>query len=599
MNRRLPLLLTFAGPLIACCAISPPHTQVNSWRIGSAFRRWPAWLLVALALALAFYCVNVAHFGKEPLRIEENEWPPMAKAIYETGKPVIPFNGTHRLRFNEDLTLEEGSMIGAWHPPLYLYAMAASMTVLGTDSPYRLRLVGVVGLAVAILLLFLIAREVTQRWRLVGGVAAILALIHPFAIQGSVFMDIDPSVYAPVALFLVWLAIRYGKRPAPLGLPQILAIAAAIALVNWTKMTTSIDVLGVLVIWWLLARRPLRWAALEAISFVTIGLALFFLTYGVWCAVTDIPLAYTFEVTFVGKSNRLFSDWIFVEHAVHWHLRWLAAPVLLLALVYIGDLIRNFLSERRLRSMDLPFLIGCAVLIQYVVLSPTDGTYQGKYAFPALLMLLLPISWMLLRDPMTRRSKPRWGLAAIIALATALLIPDVLTGLAYLNTEYGSWTFELRILAGVGAALLLAWWLGGERGFAGGVILVMVALLLAQSIHSYRADTSPMYPIPDTADFEAAVSDLHRNVKPGEIAIAPEDLAYYVPGKVIEGEDAFARGDERLVRTIRRYPQITAFARDSFGPPIGPATGALLSECFTDLHSFGTASVVYRTKRCE
>lgn len=578
---------------------SSPKTQPSNSRIRSIVGRWPAWLLVALAAALGFYCFNAAHFAREPLRIEENEWPPMAKAIYETGKPVIPFDETHRLRFNQDLTVEEGAMIGAWHPPLYLYTLAASMTVLGTDSPYRLRLVGAVGLIASIFLLFLIAREVTRRWRLVGGIAAILALIHPFAIQGSLFMDIDPSIYAPFALLLVWLAIRYGKRREPLGLAQILAMGVAVALITWTKMTTTIDVLAVLVVWWLLARRPIRLAALEAISFVTVGLAMFFFTYGLWCAITDIPFSYTFDVTFVGKSDRLFSDWIFVEHATHWHLRWFGASVIVLSLVYLGDMVRGFVSERRLRSMDLPFLIGCAVLLQYVLLSPTDGTYQGKYAFPALLMLLLPISWMLLRNPQRRQARSRWAFAAAIAVAAALLVPDVLTNLAFLNVEYGTWTFELRVLAAVAAALLLAWRLGADRRFAGGMVLVVIALLIAQSVNSYRADTSPMYPIQDTADFEAAVEDLHQNVKPGEIAVAPEDLAYYVPGTVIEGEDAFARGDELLVRAIKRYPQITAFARDSFGPPVGPQTEALLSECFTDSHEFGTASVAYRTGRCK
>ena len=575
-----------------------PQTQFNFSRATAALRRWPVWLLAALVLAFAFYCVNVAHFGREPLRIEENEWPPMAKAIYETGKPIIPFDETHRLRFNQDLTVDEGSMVGAWHPPLYLYTLGASMAVLGTHSPYRLRLIGVAGLMTAILLLFLIAREVTPRWRLVGGIAAILALIHPFAIQGSVFLDIDPTIYAPLALLVVWLAIRYGKRPDALGLPQILAIAGAIALVTWAKMTTTIDLLGVLVIWWLLARRPFRVAILEAISFVTIGLALFFATYGLWCAATGIPFSYTFQVTFVDKSNRLLSSWTYVEHAVHWHLRWIGAAILLLIAAYLVDLVRSFLSARRLRPMDLPFLVGGAMLIQYVFLSPTDGTYQGKYAFPALLMLLLPISWMLLRKPIAQRSVGRWVLAAGIALAAGLLVPDVLTGLAYLNVNYGNWTFEARIIFGVGAALLLAWWLGGERGFAGGVILVTVALLLAQSIHSYRANTSPMYPIPDTADFNAAVNDLHQMVHKGQIVVAAKDMAFYVPGQVIEGEDALARGDGLLASAIRRYPQITAFGRDSFGPPVGPETEAILNECFTDQHVFGTASVVYRTKRC-
>ena len=177
-------------------------------------------------------------------------------------------------------------------------------------------------------------------------------------------------------------------------------------------------------------------------------------------------------------------------------------------------------------------------------------------------------------------------------------MPDTLTGLAFLNINYGSWTYELRLLAGVGAALLIAWWLDGQRGFAGGVILVTVALLVAQSVHSYRANTSPMYPIPDTAEFNAAVDDMHENLKKGDITIAVKDLGYYVSGPVIEGEEAFFDGDQRLVRVIRKDPHIVAFARDSFGPPVGPDTEALLNECFTDRHVFGTASVAYRTKRC-
>jgi hypothetical protein len=573
-------------------------TQFKLPRVNPVGGRWPAWLLAALTLALVFYGINALHFAKQPLRIEEGEWPPMARAIFETGKPIIEADRTHRLRLEEDLSVDESPRIGAWHPPLYLYTLAASMTVLGTDSPYRLRLVGVAGLLISIGLLFLIAREVTRRWRLVGGIAALLALIHPLAIQDSVFLDIDPSIYAPLALLVVWLAIRYGKSAEPLRLSQILAIGAAIALITWTKMTTTIDVLAVLVFWWLLTRRPVRLAILEAISFITVGLGLFFATYGLWCALTDIPFSYTFDVTFIEKSDRLFPTQSYVEHALHWHLRWFGAAVVILGFVYLVDLIRSFTSEWRLRSMDLPFLIGAAILVQYVFLSPTDGTYQGKYAFPALLMLLLPISWMLLRKSATSRPVGQWAVAAAIGALAVLLIPDVLTGLAFLNVNYGSWIFELRLLAGVGAALLLAWWLGGQRGFPGAVILVTAALLAGQAIDSYRADTSPMYPIQDKADFNAAVNDLHRNLRDGDITIAVKDLGYYVDGPVIDGEEVFVQGDERLVRIIRKDPRIVAFARDSFGPPVGPATAALLSECFTDQHIFGTASVVYRSKRC-
>jgi hypothetical protein len=556
-------------------------------------------IYLAGALALVFYLVNAVHYAKLPLRIEESEWPPMAKAIYETGKPEIAADETHRVRFDENLEIDQSPMIGAWHPPLYLYTAAASMTVLGTDSPYRLRAVGITALLCAAVLLLLIAREVTSRWRLIGGAAAILLLIHPFAIQGSTFLDIDTQLYAPVVLLAIWAAIRLAKRQGALGPPQVLAIGATLALVTWTKMTTTIILVGVLAGWWLLSRRPFRRALLEAIAFVATGAALFFSTYGLWCKLANVPFSYTFEVTFEQKSNRLFSSWIVVDHAVHWHLRWLAAGLVILTLVYLGDLLRNFVSQRRLRPLDLPFLFGLGVLITYVFLSPTDGTYQGKYVYPALPTLLLPISWMLLRESAKRNVRLLlWPAAAAIGAIAVLVLPDQITGLAEFNVHYGSWRYELELAAVAGVALGLAWLLGGRRGFGGGVVVVLAMLLIGQAVHSYRANTSPMYPIPDTNDFLSAVHDIERETPRSDIVIAPKDMGFYVKGRVIEGEDAFARGDVRTARAIRRYPEITAFARDSFGPPVGPATEAVLARCFLRHHEFGTASVVYRTADC-
>jgi 4-amino-4-deoxy-L-arabinose transferase-like glycosyltransferase len=556
-------------------------------------------IYLAGALAFVFYLVNAVHYAKLPLRIEESEWPPMAKAIYETGKPEIAADETHRIRFNENLEIDQSPMIGAWHPPLYLYTAAASMTVLGTDSPYRLRAVGITALLCAAVLLLLIAREVTSRWRLIGGVAAILLLIHPFAIQGSTFLDIDTQLYAPVVLLAIWTAIRLAKRQEALGPLQILAIGATLALVTWTKMTTSIMLAGVLIAWWLLSRRPFRRALLEAVAFTATGVALFFSTYGLWCLLTDIPFSYTFNVTFVQKSNRLFSEWIVVDHAVHWHLRWLAAGFVILMLVYLGDMLRNFVSQRRLRPLDLPFLFGLGVLVTYVFLSPTDGTYQGKYVYPALPALMLPISWMLLRESAKQNVRLLlWPAAVAIGIVAVLILPDQITGLAEFNVHYGSWGYELEFAAVAGAALGLAWLLGGRRGFGRGVVVVLAILFVGQAVHSYRANTSPMYPIPDTGDFLAAVHDIERETAKGDIVIAPKDMGFYVKGPVIEGEDTFARGDALTAAAIRRYPNITAFARDSFGPPVGPAIEAVLARCFLRHHEFGTASVAYRTTDC-
>jgi hypothetical protein len=565
--------------------------------LARGLRETPAWLLAVVIGAVAFYLVGANHYGQMPLRIEEGEWPPMARAVFESGEPVIPATEDHRVRFTEDLQVDQTEFIGAWHPPLYIYALGASMAFVGEDASYNLRGVGVASLLASALLLILIAREVTPRWRLIGGIAAALLLIHPYAIQGSLFLDIDTTVYPPLILLVLWLAIRFGKRQAALGTAQILALGAALALVTWAKMTTTIALVGVLVVWWLLTRRPIRRAALEAVAFVCTGAVLFFGTYAVWCAATGIRFSYTFDVTFGAKSNRLFSSWTLVENAAHWHLRWFGAALLLLSAIYLVDLLRHLIAHRTLRPLDLPFLFGLGVLANYVVASPTDGTYQGKYAFPALAALLLPVTWMLLRGPQPRPGWTRWAAVSVVAVVAAWLMPDVLTGLS-VGGVYGTWEFEFRVIAASAAALLIAWGLTGGRGFAAGVVIVLAALFVAQSVRSQRSDHSPMYPVSDTGDFRAAAEDLNGRVDGGDIVIAPKDLGFYLGSKVIEGEDAFARGDARLADVIRTRRDVVAIARNTFGPPYGPETLELMDRCFKERREFGTALVAYRSGSC-
>lgn len=568
--------------------------------LGGSWKGAPRWLLIAGVLALAFCLVNAVHFAKEPLRIEESEWPPMAKAVYETGKPVLAADKSHVIRLTAEYTRDTNALIGAWHPPLYLYTAGASMAILGTNSPYRLRAIGVVALLAAALLLIVIAREVLKRWQVIGGVAAILLLLNTYAIQGSTFLDIDTQIYAPILLFAIWVAIRTAKRREALGPWQISALAFAIALVTWTKMTTAIILVGVLIVWWVLSRRPVLRSIAEAVAFVGAGAGLFFGTYALWCKITNIPFSYTFEVTFEQKSNRLFSNWLIVEHAAHWHLRWFGLALLILTVVYLVDLLRNFIGKWQLRPLDLLYLFGIGCLVTYIFLSPTDATYQGKYSYPAISALLLPITWMLLRRPTPQQRRwVIWPAAIGLGAIAAILIGDQITGLAEYDILYGTWGHEIGVAVISGLAMGLAWLLGGRRGFGAGVVVVLAILFVTQSIHSYRANTSPLYPIPDTNEFLALKNDINATVRPEDIVIGPKDLDYYLDSFVIWGEEGFARGDELQAQKIREDPRIVAFARDSFGPPIGPLTEEVLNECFTRRTEYRTASVAYRTKSCK
>jgi hypothetical protein len=564
-----------------------PHGRSRDRRV-----RLGAW--AALAVAIAFYLVNALHFAQQPLRIEENEWPPMAQAITDEGRPLIQADESRKLRFNPDGGLDTADRNGTWHPPLYLYSLAAVMTVVGDDASYVLRGVGIAGLLLSVGLLLLIAREVVpRRWPVVGGAGAVLLLLHPYASQGSTFIDIDTSIYAPAILLALWLAIR-ATAVEHLSRRRLLAVAGALALVCWIKLTTAVVLLPVLLLWWLLARGPKR-GIVEGGLAVAGGAVLFLATYALWCAVTGIAFRYTFDFTFAQKSDRLGGDTSVMESALHWHVAWMAPALVLLTAAYAIDAIRSFAATRRARPMDLLWGFGVAVLLAYVAVSPTSGYYQGKYAFPALAALVLPAAWLLLR----RAAWPGLtavGIALAVGIVAALATPDLLTGQAY---EAGSGHRRVVILLGTAAALLLAWRLAPRsRPSAPGLaLLVVAALFVAQSVRSYDADVSPMYPVQDTQDFNDSVDAINRVTKTGDIVFASKDTGFYVAGdrRIIEGQDALMRGDELTADVLRENDRVTVVSWNSFGPAIGPATMAVIDRCFQSAETFGQAVVRVRT----
>ncbi len=552
---------------------------------------------VVLLAALGFYLVNAIHFARQPLRIEENEWPRMAKAIYEHGRPYITAEESQRLRIDtsvqpgEPLRWSDEPYIGAWHPPLYQYVSAASMVVLGTDASYALRGVGIGGMLMACVLLLLIAREVDRRrWMLFGGAGVVLLLLHPYAIQGSTFLDIDTSIYAPVILLALWLALRFGRRPDRLSVVQMAVLAGAFALICWTKLTTIAAIAPAFALFWLLWR-GLRRGLPEAVVVLGAGAALFFSTYWLWTKAAGIPFDYMFDVTFESKSERFGGTaeerrWVF-----RWQVGWFVPALMILAVVYAVDAVVSFVRTRRPRPMDLLWGTGVAVLLMYAWASPNASIYQGKYALPALPLLILPVAWMCLRGVRAVPSIPALAVAAAVAIFAAMAMPDLTLNDAWINEPD---VFRTAVLVGTALAMLVAWrFVPRTPVLTVGPLIVAAAVFVAQSVHARDANTSPLHPIPDTTDFNHAVEAVNRAVAPGDIALVAKDIGFYVKShaKVIEGHDTVYRGDELTARLMREEPRVTVWAQDSFGPTVPPAMSIALAECFALQGSFNSAFV--------
>lgn len=122
----------------------------------------PRTLAVVGTLLLAcFYAVQAVTFLPMPLRFDEVEWPPQAAAILRRGVPVIPFSEEPVVEIGDYYGRQE--RVGLWHPPFYLYVLAAVYRVFGISN-LTSRVVGVVCLLVAVALgVALIRRLYTDR----------------------------------------------------------------------------------------------------------------------------------------------------------------------------------------------------------------------------------------------------------------------------------------------------------------------------------------------------------------------------------------------------------------------------------------------------
>jgi hypothetical protein len=556
--------------------------------------------LIGLALlgALAFYLVNAAHYGHLPLRIEENEWPPMARAVHAHGKPEFPWFETHKVRLAPDLSVSKESYLGLWHPPLYLYVLGAAEVVLGTNASYTLRGVGVLSLLVSCLLLFVLARELMpRRWRLLGALASVLLLVHPYAIQGSAFLDIDTGMYAPIFLLFLWSVVRLDRADSCRRLRALVFPCLTFAVLLWTKMPTALVLVPILLVYWLI-RVGLADAVRRMIVVVGLGAGVFFATYAIYTTVAHLPFSYTFHVTFGEKGNRLFfkEPSQAVKQAFDWHVAWFTPALLLLNVGYGIFAARRWWRTRAVSGLDLVWAFGVSVWVTYAFISPQGGYYQGKYAFPAIAPLAFAGAALVVEHWPARHDLRLLAVAAVAAVLAAYVMPDLLTGVHY---EFMSTQAKLAVVLGTVAAMWIA--VGGIPGrgiSAVGVLLVCLAIFAAQSIRSYRSDTSPLFPVTDTQSFRQSASYINGVMRPGDIALVSKDLGFYVKGKVIDGQQIALQGDAFEARALRKLSSIRVVGTDSFGPFVGPLAQQAIAACFRPPLTIGSSVIYTRKSHC-
>ncbi|HKY22114.1 MAG TPA: hypothetical protein VJM31_12935 [Vicinamibacterales bacterium] len=511
-------------------------------------------LVSALCVAATLSCgVTVWRLLDSPLRHDESDFGIQAAGIIEHGVPKVVDHGEVRY--------------GMWHPPLYLYSVAASRFLFGPAN-WSSRLAGVAWFAATAIVVF----------RLAGPLALCLLLLAPIVAQGILYLDIDNT---SLAFALTLFGAVFVMAPRPHSMRTAALLCAILFLALWSKLTTPYIMLIAVVVFQVLNR---DWrGTVQTVAIGAVATAAFLGAYLLYCRLTGYPVDFMFDTTYVGKRDSyLTSSRSLVKplHAIWWNIIWFSPALTALFGVLTLERMRTFWRTRCADSIDFWVIFAWAVFGAYAVWAGV----MGKYTFPAAVAAAVALGlWLPGLVSTVRVKKPVLLTFAAAALLTfqVLAVPalQVKPAAAHepLLTLSSGLTHPRTVALSLVAAGFAVFTLVVSRAVSGPALArVAVALLtcamVANTVEAFKVmlspdDRSPYRPLAERG-FEPAVQRLNRVLSPADKLIGPKDVGYYFHGRAyrLDGIRHTTTGEADVVNTIRRSG--VAYAVDSATNPV-------------------------------
>jgi 4-amino-4-deoxy-L-arabinose transferase-like glycosyltransferase len=506
--------------------------------------------MLALAAALLLF-FGLSAINK-PLTADEAEFGMAAMAAAETGRPYYYMGETRGARDIEARKtvwwIRESPQpyfqYGLWHPPLYLYSIAASFKAFGYHD-WAARLPGFLMSFLTLFGMWRIAHLIFPKDRapLAGALAALLWATNPLMVQQSLMLDLDNTVVACIGVWFFHEYFRLDRSPMPRvafwgWLSVLLAISA------WAKEFAPVYILAALGSYLFLNRRwrDLAWMAAMGIA----GGALFAATYWAFCAAFDLPAWYFVRFTLLDKLGQgqgllstilktqglgaaLQSIWLSWFNVILWTSPFYFA----LYFLAFGERAREWIKARAVSAEGLLAIYSLAVLGATLVYRPSMMFLKyGTAAHPTLILFLAGAIAGACRPPLSRR-----GLIAVVAavgagaLAQRWIFGDIVFPLyngGFSATRY--WVFA----GSAAAAFLLAAFLAARPR----AMFAVAAIGLAAATASYGLAQSLAQRQPYVTavswnnygerDFLETANYLHSVLQPEDVPICRKDFGYYL-----------------------------------------------------------------------
>jgi hypothetical protein len=523
-------------------------------------------LAIHAAAALTLLATNIQYLDR-PLRTDEVDFRMQARdGIRVHGRPVI-YPGETLVELSP-LYARYGAFYGMWHPPLYQYVLAAAISI-SPSADWAARGVGLICLLVSLFVMWRISTEQigADAPAAVRALPLSLAVLSPLVTQGSLIVDIDNTVLAPLLLVFLW---QYSKTGDPLAPKRLAWLTALFTVSLFAKLTTPPIALAACATWALFREKPLR--HLVAVAIIGIGgAAAFWAAYRGYCAALDYPPHFMWELGVGSRSDLVATAKTLTAtlRAVRWHVVWFS-PVMTTLLVG-AVLVRGvqMIRTRRAETVDLFLVFAAATFCAYAVF----GAMFGKYTVPAGLAAALAIGVLLAQG--WRDWTVPWlpivvlWLIVIGAVAVVWPVPYVrLPGAADMSSAIGD-PRNFTAFAVLSNALLAAWaWTRSTRptastqprGLANMLRVAGLSLALSLAVITPVQESRVLFAAfdnkPLSAGIERGVVDvisyINANAPAAGAVLAPKDIGSYIERLSLRLDDYVALGPAAVEAAARR-----------------------------------------------
>ncbi len=420
------------------------------------------------------------------------------------------------------------------HPPLYVILGGLSTQLFGHNLP-AMRLVGGIGYLLTLWLIpfschYLIGDPV--RARRAGLLATFAWSIHPLALQGSLLLDIDNTIFPPILLLFAIVLLLTESIPV---WQRVIYVGLTFAMMLWIKLLPSTLLLAIIVVVIYVIRRRFVFSTLGALA---LGLLIFVVSLLIFSLITGFPLEVVLG-TFLRTQNAAQSPGRLLSRLIMGGgitAVWIGIPLLVIFGHIVFKRFMDILRNCRLYIQDLLILY---VIAGFGIFTIGNELPMGfpRYHYPlALILIIIVCAELAKRDDLFQR--PKITTMFILSLCCfayfAVFAPDPLLPHYELTFEtkdlmtrlvFGLRSQVTALLIPLGASLVLYRVMTRKWAIVPPLVSFCAATWLVTTITQTHAEYSTIYEYGRTGGWKVAEL-IQQRTQPDERIVAPKEILW-------------------------------------------------------------------------